>query len=257
MFKGTKSNLLSGIHFFRGLKTASILGYEPVAILKSTRRMKYFLYNLYNQTKHQCNTIHFDFHHRNWICMSCTMKLHLATCELIVSWKFSLHTLFVPSFLLLSGNSYSTEQKDFKYSSNHIPINFVGKGMIGKYWIKTKVWIFWMAPLKHTHTPNNSLIIITTQIYKMPFLAGAHSALQLHLQWQNTQAPQTHWIKHIMWHVTHTTRLSYIHTHTHTHTHTNQYHVGKRWVLRADLKEEADWENLISFGGVFKSIGAM
>lgn len=74
MFRGTKSNLLSGIHFFLGLKTASILGYEPVAILKSTRRMKYFLCNLYNQTEHQCDTVHFGFHHRNWICMSCTMN---------------------------------------------------------------------------------------------------------------------------------------------------------------------------------------
>ena len=173
-------------------------------------------------------------------------ELHLATCELVVSWKFSLHTLFVPSFLLLSGNSYSTEQKNFKYSSNHIPINFVWKEMIGKDWIKTKVWIFCMASPQNTHTythNNNCLIMIPTHIYKMPFLAGAHSALQLHPQWQNTQAPQTHWIKHTMWHIVICDTYNLLITRTCTHTHTNQYHVGKRWLLRADLKEEADWES--------------
>ena len=35
---------------------------------------------------------------------------------------------------------------------------------------------------------------------------------------------------------------THVHTHTHTHTH-NQYHVGKRSVLSADLMEEADSEN--------------
>ena len=46
---------------------------------------------------------------------------------------------------------------------------------------------------------------------------------------------------------------------THTHTHTPvSIMLGKRWVLDADLKEEADWENLIiSFGSEFQGVGAM
>ena len=47
------------------------------------------------------------------------------------------------------------------------------------------------------------------------------------------------------------------HTHTCTHTHLNQYEVEKRQVLRADFKEEAARKNLISFGSVFQSVGAM
>ena len=39
-------------------------------------------------------------------------------------------------------------------------------------------------------------------------------------------------------------------------THMTEY-AGKRWVLSADLKEEADLENLISFRSVFQSVGTI
>ena len=47
------------------------------------------------------------------------------------------------------------------------------------------------------------------------------------------------------------------HTHTHkdtvrvTHTHQSVLN-GKRWFLSIDLKDEADWENLMSFGSMFQ-----
>ena len=60
-----------------------------------------------------------------------------------------------------------------------------------------------------------------------------------------------HWIMH------HNLRITYTHNLLYTHTHTSQHHVGKRWALSADLKGEADWETLISFGSVFQSVGAI
>ena len=52
---------------------------------------------------------------------------------------------------------------------------------------------------------------------------------------------------------THMHIYMYTHTHTrtHTHTHTRQYHVGKRWVLGANSKKEADRENLLLFLEIF------
>ena len=93
------------------------------------------------------------------------------------------------------------------------------------------------------------IIIITYIIYKAPFPTGAHRILQLLTSFTMTKfigATNALSQADITW-------SSY----THTHKHTNQYHVWKRQVSSADLKKVVDWENLISSGSVFQSVGAM
>ena len=92
------------------------------------------------------------------------------------------------------------------------------------------------------------LVKIITYIYKDPFslelIALYTAVINNNLQLQNTQVPQMYWVKQIQpAHHTHTHACA--RTHTYTQTHTNQCLVGKRWVLNADLKEEADWENTL------------